>query len=85
MGALKIIFIIIFTICRVGPALKASRGTTKLALSPSAGMLFPLKNTGSVDLALRFTHIVRGYGPLESNTLQNGGYSYLSLRIAYGF
>ena len=69
----------------LGPALKASTVTrTKLALAPSAGFTIPLQNNSAIDFSVKFTHIVSGYGLLESTSLQNGGYSFLSIRAAYG-
>lgn len=66
-----------------GPSLKASSQVrTKLALAPSAGIVFPTKN-GALDVSLRYVHVVAGYGILESNSLQNGGYSFVSLKASY--
>ena len=69
----------------IGLAFKASSATrTKLALSPSLGVLLPTGKYNNIDLSLRFTHIVTGYGTPESNGLENGGYGFLSIRAAYG-
>ena len=69
----------------IGPALKASSITrTKLALAPSIGMLLPLANHHFLDIGLRYTHIVKGYGIPESISLQNGGYGFVSIRASYG-
>lgn len=69
----------------MGLAFKASSATrTKLALAPSIGVLLPSGSHNSIDISLRFTHIVTGYGIPESNGLENGGYGFLSIRVAYG-
>ena len=69
----------------MGLAFKASSATrTKLALAPSIGVLLPSGSNNSIDISLRFTHIVAGYGIPESNGLENGGYGFLSIRAAYG-
>ena len=69
----------------IGLALKASSATrTKLALSPSLGVLLPTGKYNNIDLSVRFTHIVTGYGTPESNGLENGGYGFVSIRAAYG-
>ena len=70
----------------IGLALKASHATrTKLALAPSLGVLLPSGTRNNIDLSIKFTHIVTGFGIPEINGLQKGGYGFLSLRAAYGF
>ena len=69
----------------IGLAFKASSATrTKLALSPSLGVLLPTGSYNHIDVSVRFTHIVTGYGIPESNGLENGGYGFIAIRAAYG-
>ena len=76
----------IYLSTEIGLALKASGATrTKLALAPSVGVLLPTGSRNSIDISLRFTHIVTGFGIPESNGLENGGYGFVSIRAAYGF
>ena len=76
----------VYLSAETGLALKASGATrTKLALTPSLGVLVPTGSFNSIDISLRFTHIVTGFGIPESNGLENGGYGFLSIRAAYGF
>ncbi len=68
-----------------GIVIKASRNAgTRLALVPSAGWMLPLGNS-KIDLGIRLTNIISGYGTPESSGLKNGGYGFWSLRAAYGF
>ncbi len=69
----------------MGPSIKASsKTTTKLAVTPSAGVLLPLRNGNVVDLGIKYTHVVRGFATPETPGLQAGGYGILSFRLAYG-
>lgn len=68
-----------------GALVKASRMIrTKLMVAPSAGVLLPLKNSSSIDVGIRYAHVVRGFATLETPGLHAGGYGFLSVRVAYG-
>ncbi|HEY0676896.1 MAG TPA: hypothetical protein VGD17_01375, partial [Chitinophagaceae bacterium] len=54
-------------------------------LSPSAGILLPTKGDRKIDIGIRFSHLMVSPSLLGDPVLQTGGYSFLSLRLAYGF
>ncbi len=57
---------------------------TRLALAPSLGMIAPVGGS-RLELGIQFTGVPMGYGTPEKSILQKGGYSFLSLRVAYDF
>lgn len=49
-----------------------------VVVAPSAGV-----SIKKLDVGIKLTHVIGGFEPLESTTLQSGEYDYLSLRIAW--
>ncbi|MEP6950956.1 MAG: hypothetical protein ABI863_16840 [Ginsengibacter sp.] len=65
-----------------GMLIKASSNTgSHLAISPSAGYILPVAKK-AIDVGIRLLYVKPGFGTPESTSLQNGGYSFWSLRIA---
>jgi hypothetical protein len=69
-----------------GMAISASdRTRTTFAIAPVIGTNLPL-GKGVLDIGLQFTGLPQTFATIpEKNLLEKGGYSYLSLRVAYGF
>ncbi|NLR63157.1 hypothetical protein HGH92_02450 [Chitinophaga varians] len=55
---------------------------SRLAIAPAVGYLLPA-GKGKIDMGLQLMGIPQGMGISEQNVLERGGYSYLSLRVAY--
>ncbi len=55
------------------------------ALSPGAGLIVPISTTANMDVGVRLIAVPTGFSFPENSFLNKGGYSFLSLRIAYQF
>jgi hypothetical protein len=61
-----------------------SQTDTHLALAPSLGMIAPVGES-QLELSLQFTGVPMAHSASGKSVLQQGGYSFAALRIAYKF
>lgn len=56
-----------------------------LALSPGAGIEIPVSAKAGFDVGVKLIGVPTGYSFSENSFLNKGGYSFLTLRVAYLF